>query len=139
MLESLAPAAPTVERFVEVLKSQKVRKQQYHGDATLFWDVFDDADINAQPKGTAKLDVGATNLALQFENLRTTKGAHYSSLDECLVGLGKFVLKPTALFDAKEKQESCIEERAALYEERNRVRVQKPTTFQSYVNRLGWL
>ena len=54
-----------------------------------------------------------------------------------VVGLGKFVLDPTALFEAKEKQESCIKERAALYEERKRVRVQKPKTFRTYVNGLG--
>ena len=126
-----------MERFVEVLTSQKEPKQQSHGDATRFVDLFDDADINAQPNGTGKVDVGAIHLALQFENLRTTKGAHYSSLDEWLVGLGKFVPEPTQLFDAKEKQESCIKERAALYEERKRVRVQKPTNFRTYVNGLG--
>ena len=79
VLESLTPAAPTVERFIAVLKSQKEPKQQSNGDAALFGDLFDDADINAQPKGTVKVDMGSINLALQFENVRTTRGAYYSS------------------------------------------------------------
>ena len=65
------------------------------------------------------------------------KGAVYDSLDEWLVGLGKYVLDPKALFEEKRKQASCFQNRKELCEEGLRMRLQKPKTFHTYVNGLG--
>ena len=74
VLESLAPAAPKVERFIEVLKAQKEPKKLSSGDAVMFGDFFDDNEINAQQKGTVKVEMGSNLAGKRAQNNSSVAG-----------------------------------------------------------------
>ena len=135
MVESLAPAPPTVNEFmVFVCKLLHNEPEGPQPDA-----LFGDIGVVAagKPKGSAKNELIGAKLAKQFHDACQARvpPVVFTDLDDWLVSLSKFVVEVDCLYDTEEQRTACLNRRRELVGN-GKVRSMSVQTYRTYVNAL---